>query len=295
MHHAGMVYGVVTQNKDPENLNRVKVKIPALHDGEQSHWAQLLTPMEGKEFGWYTLPDVDDQVALMFMHGDINQPVLMGGVWSKPDKPPEPNEDGKNNFRGYRSRSGHRLILDDTKKTKVVLSDMTTDLMIGVGQWEEDGAGPNKCEVFKPSKAGKTGVSISSMKGNIEMTCKNGKLTMEAEKNIYIDVKTSTEVQAGGDLSADSKTTKITAGAASFYKGSRVEIRPKSCRSRSASRTRPSCARTRTSSAGSTSGSWWTTRRATAIRATGSRSSCRTSPRASRRSTRGSWSRWRAR
>ena len=55
-----------------------------------------------------------------------SQPVILGGVWSKPDFSPEPNEDGKNNFRGYRSRSGHRLILDDTDKTKVVFADKTT-------------------------------------------------------------------------------------------------------------------------------------------------------------------------
>src|SRR5262245_22138193 len=133
---AGVVYAIVTQNKDEEKpeLNRIKVRIPSMDKGEtdQTRWAQLLTPMEGKEFGWYTLPDVDDVVVICFMVGDINHPVIMGGIWSTEDTPPEPNEDGKNNFRGYRSRSGHRLILDDTKKTKVVFSDTTTDLMIGI-------------------------------------------------------------------------------------------------------------------------------------------------------------------
>jgi uncharacterized protein involved in type VI secretion and phage assembly len=226
--YAGVVYGVVTQNKDPDKLNRIKVRFPWLDKGDvdQSSWAQLLTPMEGKEFGWYTLPDIDDVVCVVFLHSDMNHPIILGGIWSKEDKPPEPNEDGKNNFRGYRSRSGHRMILDDTKKTKVVFSDMTTDMMVGIGQWEEDGAGPNKSEVFKPSKAGKTGVSISSMKGNIEISCPNGTLTMEAGKNIYLDVKTTTELQAGGAFTATGKTTKLTAGAPAFYKGSPVYIGP---------------------------------------------------------------------
>jgi uncharacterized protein involved in type VI secretion and phage assembly len=226
MQYVTVYYGVVTQNKDPENKNRIKVKLPWLDKGdtEQSHLAQLLTPMEGKEWGHYTLHEVDDQVCVMFMHGDINQPILIGGVWSKPDKPPEWNDDGKNNFRGYRSRSGHRLILDDTKKTKVVLSDMTTDLMIGIGQFEEEGCMPNKSETFRPQKTGKMGVSVSSMKGNVEITCKNGKLTLDAQKNVYIDVKTSTEMQAGQNYEATSKTTKWTAGAPAFYKGSPIEV-----------------------------------------------------------------------
>jgi uncharacterized protein involved in type VI secretion and phage assembly len=228
MQYVGVFFAVVTQNKDPDKLNRIKVKFPWLDKGDeqQSHWAQLLTPMEGKEWGWYTLPDVDDAVAVVFMHGNINHPIILGGIWSKKDKPPEPNEDGKNNFRGYRSRSGHRLILDDTKKTKVVLSDMTTDLMIGVGQFEEDGAGPNKSETLRPAKAGKVGISVSSMKGNIEITCKNGKLTLDAQKNVYIDVKTSTEMKAGQNFSAESKTTKLTAGAPASFKGNPINVGP---------------------------------------------------------------------
>ena len=121
----GVHYGVVVQNKDPDNLDRIKVRFPWIDKGDQdqSHWAQLLTPMEGNKFGWYTLPDIDDVVAVMFVAGEMSQPVVLGGIWSKVDVSPEPNEDGKNNFRGYRSRSGHRLILDDTAKTKVVLAD----------------------------------------------------------------------------------------------------------------------------------------------------------------------------
>ena len=121
---------------------------------DQTHWAQLLTPMEGKKFGWYTLPDIDDVVVVMFIAGDISQPVIIGGVWSKPDSSPEPNEDGKNNFRGYRSRSGHRLILDDSEKTKVVFADKTTKNMIGIGEFAKDGAGPNVCAVYKPPMSG---------------------------------------------------------------------------------------------------------------------------------------------
>src|SRR4051794_11211744 len=100
-----VVYGIVTQNKDPEKLGRIKVRFPWLDQGDtdQSNWAQIMTPMEGDKFGWYVLPDVDDVVAVMFVDGDIHHPIVLGGIWSKPDFSPEPNEDGKNNFRGYRS------------------------------------------------------------------------------------------------------------------------------------------------------------------------------------------------
>src|SRR6185312_3907965 len=83
----GLHYGIVVQNKDPENLDRIKVRLPWLDNGDvdQTHWAQLVTPMEGKKFGWYTLPDIDDVVVVMFIGGDTSQPVILGGVWSKTD------------------------------------------------------------------------------------------------------------------------------------------------------------------------------------------------------------------
>jgi uncharacterized protein involved in type VI secretion and phage assembly len=223
----GVHYGVVCQNKDPENLNRIKIRLPWLDQGDvdQTHWAQLLTPMEGKQWGWLTIPDVDDVVAVVFIAGDTSQPVVIGGVWSKPDASPEPNEDGKNNFRGYRSRSGHRLILDDTAKTKVVFADKTATLAVGIGNFAKDGQGPNVCAVFKPPMAGDVGVSFSSLQGNLELTCKAGTLKIEAGDTLKVSAKTTIEINATGDLKMDgSSTAKLTAADNSNYDGAQVHI-----------------------------------------------------------------------
>jgi uncharacterized protein involved in type VI secretion and phage assembly len=216
----GLHYGIVTQNKDPDKLNRIKVRLPWLDGGDtdQSHWAQYVTPMNGNKFGWYSLPDVNDVVVVAFIEGDISQPVILGGVWSKPDPSPEPNEDGKNNFRGYRSRSGHRLILDDSAKTKIVIADKTAKNVIGMGEFDTDGAGPNKCAVFKPPMSGTSGVSISTMEGKLEITCKEGKLLLDAKQNIKINAKTTIEIKAGTDIKLEgSSTAKMTSGSPSNY------------------------------------------------------------------------------
>jgi uncharacterized protein involved in type VI secretion and phage assembly len=223
----GLHYGIVCQNQDPDKLERIKVRLPWLDnsDTDQTHWAQLLTPMEGDKFGWYTLPDIDDVVVVMFIGGDTTQPVIVGGVWSKPDFSPEPNEDGKNNFRGYRSRSGHRLILDDTGKTKVVFADKTTKNMVGVGSFDKDGAGPNICAVYKPPMAGSVGVSISSMEGTMEITCKDGALKVDAGKNVKVNVTQTIDLKATGDIKANgSSTAKLTSQSDSNYDAPKVEI-----------------------------------------------------------------------
>ena len=224
----GVHYGVVTQNKDPNGLNRIKVRLPWLDGGDtdQSAWAQLMTPMEGDKFGWYTLPDVNDVVIVSFIAGDMSQPLVMGGVWSTTDNSPETNEDGKNNFRGYRSRSGHRLILDDTDKTKVVVADKTGKNMIGIGNFDKSGAGPNVCAVYKPPMAGDTGVSISSMEGTMEITCKDGTLSLEATNgSIKINTTQALNMKMGGAVKMEgTSTAKLTSGSPSNLDASTINI-----------------------------------------------------------------------
>jgi phage baseplate assembly protein gpV len=221
----GVYYGVVTQNKDPEGQNRIKVRLPWLDKGDvdQTHWAQLSTPMEGKKFGFYTLPDIDDAVLVMFMGGDLRQPVLIGGVWSKTDAPPEVNEDGKNNFRGYRSRAGARLILDDSKKPKIVLADSTAKNVVGIGNFLEDGVGPNKCAVFKPGMSGDSGISISTMEGKFEVVA-TGKITIKAGKDVKMNATTTVDVKADSELKLDSTSLKMNSGSTANYVGKPANV-----------------------------------------------------------------------
>jgi uncharacterized protein involved in type VI secretion and phage assembly len=218
-------YGIVTQNKDPDKLERIKVRLPFLDQGEtdQTEWAQLATPMEGNLFGWYSLPDIEDVVAVSFIAGDIKRPVIMGGVWSKKDAPPEGNEDGKNNFRGYCSRSGHRMILDDSDCVKVVFSDKTTDMMIGIGAFASAGTGVNKCEVRKPGGAGSEGISITSATGTLEVTAK-GTLIIKAGQNITISTTAKIGIKAGSNMQFQATSIQLSSSAPSNYKGSTTKV-----------------------------------------------------------------------
>ena len=114
----GVVFGIVTNNKDPEGLGRVKVKLPWMADELESNWARVVTPMAGAQRGIYFLPEVDDEVLVAFEHGSAEHPYVLGALWNGKDKPPESNSDGKNNTRTIRSRSGHVIRLTDTAGEK---------------------------------------------------------------------------------------------------------------------------------------------------------------------------------
>jgi len=125
----GVHLAVVTAHKDapPDNPGyRVKVKIPTLTLDEETFYARIAVPMAGKNRGTYTLPEVNDQVLIVFEHGFIDRPIIIGALWSKQQQPAETNASGKNNTKLIKSRSGHRIIFDDAKgHEKIVIVDST--------------------------------------------------------------------------------------------------------------------------------------------------------------------------
>jgi uncharacterized protein involved in type VI secretion and phage assembly len=109
----GVMVGVVTNNQDPEGLGRVKVRFPWFSNEDESGWARIAAPMAGKERGMYFLPEVEDEVLVGFEHGDVRFPYVLGALWNGQDAPPANNDDGKNNLRVIKSRSGHLIRLND--------------------------------------------------------------------------------------------------------------------------------------------------------------------------------------
>ena len=109
----GIVLGVVTNNKDELKLGRVKIKFPWLGEGDETHWARVATFMAGNEMGAFFLPEVGDEVIVAFDHGDINFPYVLGVLWNGQNKPPSKNDDGQNNIRMLKSRSGHKITFSD--------------------------------------------------------------------------------------------------------------------------------------------------------------------------------------
>lgn len=137
---AAMV-GIVTDNVDPEKQGRIMVEFPTLAGTPKSHWLRQISPMAGKERGLYSLPEIGDEVIVMFMQGSQDVGVVLGQVWNGVDVPP-PEADGgyptagateipgaqlstdsptdgsgdygANDRRYWRSRSGHLMMFDDT-------------------------------------------------------------------------------------------------------------------------------------------------------------------------------------
>jgi phage protein D/phage baseplate assembly protein gpV len=120
----GLVTAIVTNNADPEQLGRVKVTFPTLSADDESGWARVASPGAGPSRGLQWLPEVDDEVLVGFEFGDLSRPVVLGGVWSREDPPPQPDvcSGGAVNARVLASREDSRLVLTDDPTPAVDLT-----------------------------------------------------------------------------------------------------------------------------------------------------------------------------
>ncbi len=178
----GLVEALVVDNVDPLELGRVKLMFPTLPDMPESYWARLAMPMAGRKRGWMTIPEVDDEVLVAFLHGDINHAVVLGSLYNGVDLPPYANEDGENNLRVFQSRSGHRVTFDDTDgQERVELITHNEEIRV---IWD---SAEGTVSVY----AGKD--IIIEAAENIDLSCQD--LIVDADSNISI--------QAGGSLTVD--------------------------------------------------------------------------------------------
>ena len=113
----GAFPALVTDIVDPEGFGRVKVALPWSPDtagARYETWARLATFMAGNNRGSWFIPDVDDEVLIVFEGGDPRRPYVIGSLWNGKDKPPESMDGAGKNFKKVlRSRNGVKLTMDD--------------------------------------------------------------------------------------------------------------------------------------------------------------------------------------
>jgi len=101
---------------DPEGQNRVQIRLIACDATDTQDaplWARVVCPFAGKDRGAFLIPDVDDEVLVVFLGGDASYPLVIGGLWNGDSTAPaEIGSDG-NRYKRIRSKNGVTLTLDD--------------------------------------------------------------------------------------------------------------------------------------------------------------------------------------
>jgi uncharacterized protein involved in type VI secretion and phage assembly len=193
-----LVIGVVTDNKDPDKLGRVKVKYPLLDPEVESGWARIAWGAAGNARGTVAIPHVNDEVAVGFEHGDVRRPVILGTLFNGVDKP---GADLVKDSSSVAARFPRDFDVKTEKKTMFVAGE----------------------DITVTSEKG--GLVIETQK-DIKETSKTGSITIEATAGqIKANGKQGVEISANGPLKITSTApVTIESNAALQLKGSVVQV-----------------------------------------------------------------------
>lgn len=187
--HTGAMIGIVTEIHGTEAS--VKVKLPAFGDQFGSGWARVVMLGAGDKTGLFVMPEINDEVLVVFAEGSLEAPIVIGGLHSRhkahlaPDTPTARH--GKNVVaRTWYSRLGHYVELRDNTAPE------QQHVKIGLGNGEQFvRVGKDKVEISAPNNVP---IRIGNQNAWIEIG-QNGAITIQATS---VTIKTTQSLQAEG-------------------------------------------------------------------------------------------------
>ena len=197
---SGVAVGIVTNNNDPDDSGRVKVKFPWLSDQDESSWAPVMGIGAGDKRGFYVLPEVNDEVLVAFANADLNHPYVIGGLWNGRDKTPSPVgtavSGGAVVVRELKTRVGHVLRFTDT-------------------------SGSEKIELI--DKTNKNSLVIESSSGNFTINC-TGAMTIKAGQDVKIEASANVDIKATAEVKVHGASISVEATGKLGLKAPSIEI-----------------------------------------------------------------------
>jgi len=192
----GLAVGVVTDNQDPDGLARVRVHLPWQPDSDTSYWARAAMPLAGDDRGTYFLPEVGDEVLVGADAGDPSHLYVLGMLWNGKQKPPVQTDNGANNTRLIKSRSGHTLRFNDDESApelEVALADGKKVLL------DKD--------TIVIDDANRNVITFTATSGAIEISAAT-QLTLKAP-TVSVEASTSMTVKSSGTLALSGTVVQI--------------------------------------------------------------------------------------
>lgn len=187
----GLLIGKVAAiHGDPDANYRVKITMPSFKgDAEEYVWARMTFDYASNQCGFFFYPEIGDEVLVGFVNNDPRFPVIMGGLYSKKNKPKE-EPDEKNQFKSIVTKSGISIKFDDEDK---ILTIQTP--------------GGNKLVMNDKDKL----IGVEDMNGN-KWSMNDSGISLESPKDIKISAKGKITLDAIGELGISSKADIVSKG-----------------------------------------------------------------------------------
>jgi type VI secretion system secreted protein VgrG len=258
--HSAIVLGPQGEEIYTDKLGRVKVQFFWDHRKEananQAVWARVVQPWAGNGWGAQFIPRVGTEVAVAFIDGNADRPVVLGGLYNGDQLPIYPL--GEKTKSGLRTRSTlnggtddfNELTLDDNQGQELVFVQAQKDLSTKVKHDQTLDVGNNRtvsvgnAEKITIGEGRTTQISdkddsLTVQQGDLTIEVSLGKATVTAMQSIELKVGsnsiridqsgitiTGLVVSISGDasVSVDAPMTSVSGDAMVTIKGGLVEI-----------------------------------------------------------------------
>lgn len=216
----GPMVGIVTDVKDPEKMSRVKVKLPLLSEQYASPWARLVQVGAGKDRGTAVLPEVNDEVLVVFGMGELDDPFVIGGLYNGMDKPlagsvPDVNSSsGEIQRRAFVSRTGMEVEFVESSSTET-LTVCTNKRAQKIVLTQTADKGIQIVSEGPVTVSAKKDVSVTTSGGKVEIASSSGDLTLKGTKVV---------IDATSDVEVNGANVKLTAKAAAELSGATAKV-----------------------------------------------------------------------
>ena len=218
--YSAVVIGPDNDEIYTDEYGRVKVLFPwdRRRDStpDRSVWLRVVQPWAGKNWGWQHIPRVGTEVAVAFMDGDIDRPVVVGGLYNADYMPPF-NLPAQKTKSGLRTRSTLKggtsnfseFSIDDKKGEELVFLHAEKDHKIEVEHDQTLSVTNCRVKTVGADETVSIGGNQSIKIGPFDPTKAGGNQTIEIWKDRSITVDTGNDLLLlqQGDLS-----TKLSMG-----------------------------------------------------------------------------------
>jgi len=203
----GLQPAIVTDTADKDDNGKVKVKFPwfdGSSEAETGIWIPVLTPHAGNERGFFCLPEVDDEVMVMFENGNPDKPLVVGSMYNGNDRAPTNHSAGfdgaTNDLKVWRTKNDNEIYFkDEDGAESVVISQKDGDNIIKLTM-----DGP--AIVIESANGDVTikGATIALESTTGDITIKSaGEMQMESTTKAVLKSGTDCEVKGGTNLKAE--------------------------------------------------------------------------------------------
>lgn len=230
----GVVPALVSDNRDPEELGRVRLVLPWLSDEFVTGWARTVQLGAGDQRGTLFVPEVGDEVLVAFQDGHLRRPFVLGGLYNGVDRPrPGRGElidsnSGAVNRRAIVSRTGHRIELTEDANGAQGVTIATGDGALGVVLDQRSTRVQVRSDGSVTVQAGgavevEAGESLTLSGRDVSITAR-GNISLDAGRSVSVTGGTEATVSAPTVSVDGASVAELTAGATCTIRAALVRI-----------------------------------------------------------------------